>query len=350
VKIALLAHLHHPIAEPFQGGIEMHTAIVADELVLRGHDVTLFAKAGSATRAKLAAMLPADFIFGQAKNARGQDISNELVDGAAIEAIRLIKSGGFDLVFNNSLGPLPYTELTERPMITVLHTPPTLERVNAVICQPDWAPGSQHGFVCVSEHTSESWRAMLPQVECIPNGIYLDQWRDSNRAEPDLAVWSARITPEKGLHLAIEAARKAGMRLEFSGPVANRSYYETEVVPLLDKDIIHRGHLDHSQLAAQLSRGQVFVSSSLWAEPFGLALVEAMACGTPVAAFPNGAASEVVDPRGGAIATECSPVALAEAMLVARELDRGVVRASAHRYDAKIMVDRYEEVMQRLAG
>jgi hypothetical protein len=93
--------------------------------------------------AKLAPTLPADFIFGQTKNARGQDITNELVDGAAVAAIRLIKSGGFDVVFDNSLGPLPYTELTERPMITVLHTPPTLERVNAVICRPDWTPGSQ---------------------------------------------------------------------------------------------------------------------------------------------------------------------------------------------------------------
>ncbi len=350
MKIALLAHLHHRIAEPFLGGTEMHTALVADELVARGHDVTLFAKAGSRTRATLVPIVPSDFAFGQTIGPDGHDISDQTVSHAVLGAIATIKAGGFDVVFNNSLGPLPYTELVDHPMVTVLHTPPTLAKVLAVVQEPGWRSGRRHAYLSVSELNTDAWRAVLPSVQCVPNGIHLDQWVDPGQAEPDLAVWSARITPEKGLPLAIEAARKAGMRLEFSGPVGNQEHYRSEVVPLLGEDVVHRGHLRHDELAGLLGRGSVFVSSSLWAEPFGLALVEAMACGTPVAAFPMGAAAEVVNGEGGRVARDCTAPALADAMLAARHLDRESVRASVRRYDASVMIDRYEELLHRLIG
>ncbi len=252
------------------------------------------------------------------------------------------------MIFNNSLGPLPYTMLADRAMITVLHTPPTLAKVNAVITRPGWHPGERHAFVSVSEINSESWRNVLPHVECVPNGIYLDQWSDPGTARDDLAVWSGRITPEKGLHLAIEAVRQTGMRLEFGGPIADSDYFEHVIAPELDQNVVYRGHVDHRGLADLLARGSVFVASSLWAEPFGLVMVEAMACGTPVAAVPNGAAAEVVGPDGGVVAVDCSAEGLAEAIKMGRDLDRGTVRASAQRYDAKLMVDRYEQVMSSL--
>jgi glycosyltransferase involved in cell wall biosynthesis len=350
VKIAVLAHLHHPIAEPFLGGTEMHTAVIADELVRRGHEVTLFAKAGSRTAAVLDPVVAADFTFGRTYDREGREISNQIVDDAARTAIASIRRQGFDVVFNNSLGPLPYTELRGQPMLTVLHTPPTLKKVLAIVERSDWTADPRHAYVSVSELNTDAWRPSLPGVQCITNGIYLDQWRDRGISEPDLAVWSARITPEKGLPLAIEAARKAGMRLEIGGPIGHREHYEQDVAPLLADDVVHRGHLDHTELAVLLSRAAVFVASSLWAEPFGLALVEAMACGTPVAAFPMGAAAEVVSAEGGAIALDCSAPALAEAVLTARSLDRAGVRASVLRYDARRMVDDYEALLHRLVA
>jgi glycosyltransferase involved in cell wall biosynthesis len=347
MRIAILAHLHHPIAEPFLGGTEMHTAIVADELIRRGHDVTLYAKQGSVTSARLVPVLDEDFVFGQMPGPDGQDRSEQILAAAVTRAIGTIRAGSYDVVFNNSLGPLPYTMLSDRPMLTVLHTPP-LVRVNAVIQHPGWRPGRRHAFVAVSEFNTESWRTVLPQATCIPNGIYLDQWADAGRSEDDLAVWSGRITPEKGLHVAIAAVREAGMRLEFGGPIAEPGYFETEIRPLLDDDVVHRGHVDHRGLAELLSRGSVFVASALWAEPFGLAMVEAMACGTPVAALPNGAAAEVVDTYGGTVARDCSVEALTEAVKLARDADRALVRTNAQRYDAQLMVDRYVHTLERL--
>ena len=134
MKIALLAHLHHPIAEPFRGGTEMHTALVADELTRRGHEVTLFAKAGSRTAAQLVPLVGEDFEFGRMPGPDG-DRSEEILVSAVSSAIATIRAGRYDVVLNNSLGPQPYTSLAGQPMITILHTPPTLEKVLAVIEQ-----------------------------------------------------------------------------------------------------------------------------------------------------------------------------------------------------------------------
>jgi glycosyltransferase involved in cell wall biosynthesis len=349
MKIAVLAHLHHPIAEPFRGGTEMHTALVADELSRRGHDVTLFAKAGSRTAARLVPLVGEDFEFGRMPGPGG-DRSEEILVAAVGAAIASIREDGYDVVLNNSLGPQPYTSLAGQPMITILHTPPTLEKVLAVITEPGWEPDPRHAYVSVSEFNSAAWREVLPAVTCVPNGIQLDRWVDNGVAEADLAVWAARITPEKGLHLAIDAIRRTSLRLEFSGPIADQAYFDAEIAPRLGTGVSHVGHLGHEALARQLARGAVFVSSSVWAEPFGLTLVEAMSCGTPVAAFANGAAAEIVTPGAGRLAAEDTPVALAAAVEAARRIDRGTVRARAEDFDARIMVGRYEMLLREVSG
>jgi len=348
MKIALLAHLHHPIAEPFRGGTEMHTALVADELTRRGHDVTLFAKAGSRTAARLVPLVGEDFEFGQMPGPDG-DRSEEILVSAVASAIASIRADGYDVVLNNSLGPQPYTSLSGQPMITILHTPPTLEKVLAIITEPGWEPDPRHAYASVSEVNSAAWRSVLPHVVCVPNGIQLDRWVDTGRAEADLAVWAARITPEKGLHLAIDAIRRTDLRLEFSGPIADQAYFDTEIAPRLGAGIRHVGHLGHDELSGQLARGAVFVSSSVWAEPFGLTLVEAMSCGTPVAAFANGAAAEIVTADAGRLADAETADALADAVEAARRIDRRAVRSRAEDFDAMIMVDRYEELFRDVA-
>ncbi len=347
MRVALLAHLHHPIAEPFAGGMEMHTAMVADELVRRGHDVTLFAREGSRTLAHLEPIMSEDFVYGAVRHSHARD---QVLDDAVRRALVRIEAGGFDVVFNNSLNPLPYHELDAWPMLTVLHTPPTLEKVNAVIEAPGWRPGRRHAFVAVSRHTARSWRSRLPSVSCIPNGVQLGRWRPLIGHDPGLAVWSARITPEKGLHLAIDAARKAGLRLEICGSVADPAYFAQHIEPRLGPGVIYRGHLNHHDLAASIARAAVFLATPLWAEPFGLAMVEAMACGTPVAALPNGACSEVVLPAGGVVSAKVSSGSLATAIRAARKLDRGRVHRHAQRFDAATMIDRYEDVLQRMAA
>jgi len=352
VKIALLAHCHHPIAEPYSGGLETHTALVADELVRRGHQVDLYAKAGSRSRARVRRIVDARFHFGSMPDAAGVDRSVTVLDRAMEMAVAHIAQGGYDVVLNNSLSPVPFRTLRDIPMLTVLHTPADLPRINAVIGAPGWWPGPAHAYAAVSEHTAQDWRAVLPAVQCIPNGIDLRRWRPdaAQRPEPGLAVWAARITPEKGLPLAIQASRAAGMRIEIAGPIADRRHFDREVAPLLADDARYVGHLTHGALPKFLSRGSVFVSSPRWPEPFGLALVEAMACGTPAAALPRGAAREVVSATGGVLATESSASALARAIRRAAQLDRHSVRASVLRFDHTAMVGAYEQLLTDLAA
>lgn len=347
MRIALLAHCHHPIAEPFRGGLEMHTALLADELVGRGHDVTLYAKGGSRTRARLHAVLPAEHVPGPVVPGRPHpDTAYESAMRTAVAGI----GASTDVVLNNSLGPVPYTDLDHQAMFTVLHTPATLERINAVVQRPGWRPSARHAWAGVSELTSRDWRRLLPLVEVIPNGIDLSHWRPRPDVEPRprLAVWSGRITPEKGLVLAIDAARLAGWRLEIAGPVSDQRYFDAEVAPRLGDTISYRGHLGHDELPAFLQAGTVYLFTPLWQEPFGLALVEALAGGTPAAALPVGAVPDIVRPAGGVLAAAPTAEALARALEDAARLDRALVSDTVARFDKSAMIDAYEAVLDRL--
>lgn len=348
MRIAILAHLHHRISEPFLGGTEMHTSMVANELVRRGHDVTLYAKHGSISEAKVVPVLEESFTYGATPGPDGADISGEVTDRASLAAIEQIRAGGFDVVFNNSLGHLPYTELYDAAMLTVLHTPATLERVNEIVETPGWRAGPLHLYASVSEFNAAGWRSLLPAVETVWNGIYQSKWAQPGEREADLATWVARITPEKGLHLAIDAAQRAGMRLNICGPVADEDYFRDRIWPRLSEDCVYQGHLGHGALARLLGASAVFVASPQWAEPFGLSMVEAMASGTPVAALPLGAAHEVVGIYGGVVAEDGSVEALAEAMQQARGRDREKVRQWARGFDVHTMMDSYEKLLYGL--
>lgn len=349
MRIALLAHCHHPIAEPFRGGLEMHTALLADELVGRGHEVTLFAKGGSRTRARLHAVLPVEHVHGPA--VPGRPDPDTVLETAMRTAVAGIGTE-VDVVLNNSLGPVPYTDLDHRPVFTVLHTPATLARVNAVVRRPGWRASPRHAWAGVSELTSRDWRRLLPRVTVIPNGIDLAHWRPrpGTVRQPRRAVWSGRITPEKGLVLAIEAARLAGWRLDIAGPVSDQRYFDAEVAPRLDDRIRYRGHLTHDELPAFLQAGTVYLFTPRWEEPFGLALVEALAGGTPAAALPVGAVPEIIRTAGGVLAATSTPEALARALDEAARLDRGPVAGTVARFDKRVMVDAYEAVLARLVA
>lgn len=384
MRIAVLCHMHHPIAEPFQGGTETHTAILADELVARGHDVTLFAKEGSETTAAVYPLVPADFEFVFAASPLVRVQQKGFLAEAVHHSIQIISEGDFDIVINNSLSVLPYTHMRHLPMLTILHTPPTLADVNAIVTSPGWSPSPQHLFVTVSESNAAPWRLILPEVHVVHNGVLprpasaegltpagvgedvfggtlaeaaaeLADKRTDARAErlapAPYAAWAARITPEKGLHVAIEAAARAGIELRIAGPIADPRYFEEDIEPLLGRGATYVGHLDSDELDRFLAAASVFVASPLWAEPFGLSVVEALRLGTPVAALPNGALPELISTANGALARDDSAASLGRAIRTARRRDRARVEASAAPYTVTRMVDGYERLLDRiLAG
>ncbi len=346
MRIAVLTHMLHPIRSPFAGGLEMHTAMTVDLLVRRGHEVTVYAREGSAVPGTLVPVLPR-LPAGPDRVLSGA-VEAELDEGVELACRRILDSDA-DVILNNSLSAVPLRRLVDRPMVTVLHTPATLASVLKVLDDPSWSASPWHRWLSVSASNALAWRHRLPRIAVVPNGIELAQWRSSVQPVAGRAVWTGRITGEKGLHVAIQAARLAGMEIHFAGPISDPEYHRTEIEPLMGPDTVYWGHLDHEGLPDLLASGEVYLSTPLWAEPFGLATVESMAVGTPVAALLAGSMGEIVAPQAGDLAVHHSAQALADSIEVARQKDRAQVRAWSRRFSSDLMVDTYLGVMRETA-
>lgn len=155
--------------------------------------------------------------------------------------------------------------------------------------------------------------------------------------------------PEKGLELAIRAAQSAGTGLRIAGPCPDPTYFSTVIRPMLTGAVEYLGHLDHHDLANLVGSATVAVASPRWDEPYGLVVAEAMACGTPVAAFARGALPELVTPTSGVLARPDDVEDLADAIRTAALLDRSEVRRWAVEHcSIDAMVDGYETLYQQL--
>lgn len=338
VKIAIIAHLKYPIAQPFSGGLEMHTHFLASALRARGHHVTLFASEGSQADLGLVPVCaPTGSAFDEASSAR-----IDLLERHAYDSIMdAVAKGGFDIVHNNSLHPLPLLRAHEvaAPMVTALHTPPFEPFVQGVV-----ARAHDMTFAAVSKSLAEEWCTVLPRPLVIGNGIDLEAFAfNAQPAGPPHAIWTGRIVPEKGPHLAIDAARASGLPLVFAGPQSDPAYWDSMIAPRLGADVTYLGHLSHADLARRVGEAHVTLCSPRWEEPFGLVVAESLACGTPVAAFGRGAIPDILDASCGVLARADDVADLGRAVSEAVGLERLACRRRAeHLFDANVMTDRYE--------
>jgi glycosyltransferase involved in cell wall biosynthesis len=178
----------------------------------------------------------------------------------------------------------------------------------------------------------------------VPNPIAVERW-PLRRSKQDYLLWIGRMDPVKGAHRAIEAARLAGRRLVLAGPVqpGQRRYFAERVQPHLD-----RGRVRYVGEVAGASKRELFAGAAAllmpvrWQEPFGMVMVEALACGTPVIAFPEGAAAEIViDGENGMLVSDEAEMARAVGRV--GSIDPARCRASvAERYDVEIVARGYE--------
>ncbi|MEU3010334.1 glycosyltransferase [Nocardia asteroides] len=333
LSIALIASNRYPIRQPFAGGLEAHVWHLARALRRRGHRVTLFAADGSDPDATDANVRVQPFDPSAAANADPSTAPRRfLADHHAYLTLMtdLAATGpdSFDVVHNHSLHYLPVAmaPALEIPMLTTLHTPPTpwLESALGV------SMGVGSDFVAVSRHTATAWQPIVRDIDVIANGIDLTCWPVGSGG-PDL-VWFGRLTPEKGAHLAIAAARRVGRRLHLAGPISDRRYFENTVVPSLGDDTVYHGHLDQPTLARLTGSCAAALVTPLWDKPYGLVVAEALACATPVAGFRRGGVPEIVDTESGRLAEPGDPDALAQAVTEAVGLDRGAARRRAVSY------------------
>lgn len=349
LNISILAPGRFSIAEPFAGGLEHHTAQLADGLSGLGHSVTLYAR-DAAERFRLE---PLDVAWTPSDRAR-RDVgasSDEFIreQHAYLGALRsLMGRDDIDIVHDLSGHPLPVVlaGLIPATVVTALHTPPTPAMESALLIR-----GSADGpVVTVSQTNALAWNTSAIEPEVILNGIDLDRW--CPRASPGTnAVWTGRLVAEKAPHLAIEATRKAGLPLDLAGPIHDPVYFEREIYPHLGADVTYHGHLGHDELAALVAAAGVAIVTSMWDEPFGQVVAEALACGTPVAGFASGAIPELVHDRVAQLVDPGDSAALAGACQRALNLDRSTCRAHAvARFDEAAMFVAYSELFVRTAG
>lgn len=352
MKIALIAHLKHPISEPYQGGLEMHTHILTRELMERGHDVTLFALADSDNSFRVIEP-PLDAIrMGEGIDLFEDQIRQEQQFINKLHAyqwvMQKIGAGDYDLVHNNCLHfyPLANAHVLDCPMVTVLHTPPFPSLQSGALLARSYL-GNR--FVSISDSLGEAWSAYVNHYELVYNGIDVDRWTYCGEAEPRTAVWCGRFCEEKGPEYAIEAARLAGYRLKLAGPVYDQAYFDERIAPRLGDGIEYVGLLNHDELSELINCAAVGLFTSTWDEPFGLVLPEILACGTPIAAFDSGAAAEILDESCGVIVPKYDFVALAAAMDQAAALSRPACRLRAvEHFPIGRMIDGYEALYEKL--
>lgn len=346
LRIGLIASSRFPIAQPFVGGLEAHIWALARALTGRGHQVTLFAAIGSDETVAHRLVPFSDIGRGHAGR-RDVSENRQLVEAenAAYRRVMtgLITDGGarLDVLHNHSPHPRPLTAVRRLgvPMISTFHTPP-LPRLTNVLSRE--AAGNLC-LVAVSRHVAQSWSPLAGEVHVVHNGVDTVDWP----AGPGggRAVWFGRLVPEKGAELAIDAARLAGRGLDLAGPVVDEHYFRSVIEPRLGVDVRYLGHLEHRALARVVGRAEVALVTPRWDEPYGLVVAEALACGTPVAAFARGGIPEIVDARAGRLAPADVVPALATAVRQAAGLDRREVRRHAEEHCSMTrMVSAYEDI------
>lgn len=284
MKIAMLAPPWIKIPPAGYGGIEWVVHYLTEELVARGHDVTLFATGDSLTKAKLVSTFHKEM----------PDRIGQSMLEAQQAAGGLRRSGEFDIVHDHSgYSAVAYSSLAAAPVVHTLHGPFDTE-----ICRFYKDFRDSAWYVAISDY-QRSCCPDLRYADTVYNPIDIDSWPFVPSAQKDDYLLSfGRLCADKGFHTAIEVAKRTGSQLVVAGAVQpyNRDYYETVIKPQIDgKQIRFVGEVSLTEKWKLFSRARAFLFPIQWPEPFGLVMIESMATGTPVIAFPEGSVPEVVE-------------------------------------------------------
>ncbi|MDJ0396691.1 glycosyltransferase [Rhodococcus sp. G-MC3] len=331
LHIAIIASNRHPIKQPFAGGLEAHTWHLAHALAEANHKVTLFAGPGSDPGLN-SSCLNVDYLELSARAKADVSMPSEsfMSDHHAYQQLMLGLAANrrFDVIHNHSLHYLPIAmaPTLSAPFLTTLHTPPTPWIESAIVA----SGGAGTRFAAVSHHTASMWDGIVDDIEIVPDGVDVDTWH-KGPGGPYL-VWSGRFTPEKAPHLAIRAAEIAGYPIKMAGPVSDPNYFASEIGPRLGPSTTYVGHLEQRELATRVGGAAAALVTPTWDEPYGLVVAEALACGTPVAAFARGGIPEIVSPECGTLVPLDDVDALAAAIPRTVRLSRSDVRERGVRH------------------
>ena len=336
MRIALVAPVAQPVPPPRSGSIETVTALLANGLVARGHEVTLFATGDSVTDAGLHALFPRG--YNQDPALWPWELCELLNLAAAVE-----RAERFDVIhYQAEYAPiaLAYDRTSPAPVLQTMHHAPTPPEVAL------WMHYRNAPFVAISS-TQAKLMTGLNVVATIHHALDMEAFAFCE-ASGGYLLFLGRFTEGKGVLVAIEVARRTGRRLVLAAP--ENAYYRETVAPLVDgQQIVYAGEVGPREKVTLLGGADALIYPIQAAEPFGLVLTEAMACGTPIAALNLGAVPEIVD--NGVTGDIFDTVdALIDGLPGVLTIDRKQVRERAEeRFGAQRMVDAYVDVYRWLA-
>ncbi|MFN3537271.1 MAG: glycosyltransferase family 4 protein [Brevundimonas sp.] len=339
MRIAQVAPLYEAVPPLLYGGTERVVAHLTDALVELGHDVTLFSTADARTRAKLVAVRDQPIRLDPAP------LKSDLAAHLTLLAEVLERADDFDIIhFHTDMLHFPFFANRAERTVTTLHGRLDLKDLPEVYER--WI---QFPLVSISDDQRRplpvaNWRATVQHG--MPAEFY-----EFTPGPGGYLAFLGRMSPEKRPDRAIEIATRLGRPLKMAAKVdpADRVYFDTEICPLLDNPLVEFvGEINDSRKSAFLGGAEALLFPIDWPEPFGLVMIEAMACGTPVVAFRCGSTSEIIEDGVTGYLVDTIDEAV-EAARQAVTLDRAAIRARFElRFSAAAMARRYLEVYAQL--
>ena len=339
MRIAQIAPLWERVPPFRYGGIELIVSLLSDELVRRGHEVTLFASGDSITKANLKAV-----------HDRALRLDEKVKEPNLYEQMMLSQlyqqAHDFDIIHSHiGCAALPYSVFVKTPTIHTTHgifTPDNEKMFRQFASQP---------YTSISEAQREP-RLGLNYIHTVYNGIEPDAYPFQEKpTQPPYLAFVGRLSPEKGPEGAIKIARATGLPLKVAGKVdsVDRTYYNEQLKPLIDgEQIEYLGEVSHEEKVQLLSNATVTLFPITWREPFGLVMIESMATGTPVVGMALGSVPEVIaHEKTGFV---CNTIEqMIEAVPEAIKLDRPTCRDYVlNRFSVSTMTSEYERAFEKV--
>jgi glycosyltransferase involved in cell wall biosynthesis len=337
MRIAQIAPTYERVPPRAYGGTELIVHHLTEELVARGHVVTLFASGDSVTTADLRSVTPQPRRYGE-RSADGLTHAEYVQLANAQAAFLAAADGAFDVIHNHAgIEGMVLAATSRTPVISTMHNP------FVPATQPIWDayPWFHHAVSRASAATFPA-RGALPAIH---HGIDVTSYRFADRVVDGPLVFLGRFSPAKGADRAIEAARRSGRRLILAGKIDphDEPHAQTVIQPLLDGErVLYLGEADFATKCELLASASALLFPIEWDEPFGLVMVEALSAGTPVIGFRRASVPEVIDDgRTGFVVDDVD--GMVEAIGRIGEIDRRACRAEAERrFTVGRMVDDVE--------